>query len=218
LATYPPSEERAYFEHTRVGRLDGAEQLLSQIKDLLPGCGRVLDIGCGDGVFLAVAQARGWDVFGIEASEHLVAALNAGAMAGRVMYGRAESFCAGPCEYDLVVLLNVLEHLREPMRALRNAVQALRPGGVLAVHVPNYAWGRAYGRHWAQLEPLDHLYYWTPRTLSTALVQVGLSPVARFSLPGTSRWRAQIQRGINAIGLWPGSGLGWLARKANRRT
>ncbi|MEN6479918.1 MAG: class I SAM-dependent methyltransferase [Anaerolineales bacterium] len=217
LATYPASEEAAYFAQTRAARLAGAEQLLVRIEALLPGRGRLLDIGCGDGALLAVAQRRGWDVAGLEPSARLVEQLAAGELAGRVVQGRVEELGPAHSQADVVILLNVLEHLSTPREALLRIAGLLRPGGLLAVHVPNWAWGRWFGRRWVQFEPLDHLNYFTSRTLRAMLLSVGLQPILRFSLPGLSPWKVRVQWALNGIGLWPGSGLGLLARSVPDR-
>lgn len=214
LATYPATEEAAYFAQTRAARLMGAEQLLRRVEALLPARGRLLDIGCGDGALLTVAQRRGWDVAGLEPSARLVEQLATGELAGRVVQGRAEELRPAYSQVDVIVLLNVLEHLSAPREALLRISGLLNPGGLLAVHVPNWAWGRWFGRRWVQFEPLDHLYYFDPRTLRAMLLSVGLQPIVRFSLPGLSPWKAQVQRMLNGVRLWPGAGLGLLAMQA----
>lgn len=213
LASYPPSEETAYFAATRQERVGGAEHLLALLEQRLGSRGRLFDIGCGDGALLSVALERGWQADGIEASASLVAQLDANGLVEHVQLGRAEALAGDDARYDAVVLLNVLEHTLEPAAVLGEAVRVLRSGGLLAVHVPNYAWGRLWGRRWHQLQPLEHKHYFAPRTLHRLLVRVGLMPLARFGLPPASPARARLQRFLAAFGLWPGSGLGMLATR-----
>lgn len=213
LCGYSRAQEQAYFDATRVERLQGARRLLTQLEQCLGRPGRLLDVGCGDGALLTVALERGWRAEGVEASAALLEQMQTGALAGRVRLGRAEALESCDRQYDAVVLLNVLEHVREPRVALGEAARVLLPGGIVAVHVPNYAWGRLFGRRWHQLLPLEHLHYFTPATLALLLGQMGLQPVGRFALLAGERHKALLQRALGAVRIWPGSGLGLLAIK-----
>jgi SAM-dependent methyltransferase len=105
----------------------------------LPGAGggrTLLDVGCGDGLFLEVARGAGWNGDGIEFSPE--GARRAAARLGRpVAVGNlaASSLLQGP--YDVVTLWHVLEHLEHPARMLEAVHRRLRRGGLLAVAVPN---------------------------------------------------------------------------------
>src|SRR5439155_3001922 len=98
--------------------------------------GRLLDVGCGDGLFLAIAGRAGWSVEGIEFSPE-------GARRATHRLGRPiavgdlarDTALAGP--FDVITLWHVLEHLPDPATALRAARARLRPGGLLVAAVPN---------------------------------------------------------------------------------
>ncbi len=70
----------------------------------------------------------------------------------------------------------VLEHVHWPHRLIAAAVEALSPGGLLAISVPNIAsWGyRLFGKDWWPLELPRHLLHFTPDTLSCLLEAHGL--------------------------------------------
>jgi SAM-dependent methyltransferase len=73
----------------------------------------------------------------------------------------------------------VLEHLQRPLDDLRELARVLRPGGVIYVHVPNYASltiGLGVSR-FAYNEPLGHLNYFTPHTLTRMLRRAGFGRV-----------------------------------------
>lgn len=97
---------------------------------------RVLDAGAGFGKALLAFKQAGYDVQGLEPSEHRAAFV-------RDMLGIAcetvqlESAPFGE-EFDLVVMQHVMEHVREPVAAVRAARRLLRPGGRLYVAVPNF--------------------------------------------------------------------------------
>ena len=100
-----------------------------------PG-GTLLDIGCGDGLFLRVARDAGFRVEGIEFSPE--GARRAAARLGRpVAVGdlARQSHLQGP--FDIVTLWHVLEHLESPRGMLEAARRRLAPGGLLVVAVPN---------------------------------------------------------------------------------
>ncbi len=119
----------------RVYRNQGNVPLL----DLLAPCqpGKALDIGCGAGDNARILAARGWSVNGITLSEAEQA--SAVLVCSKVWVhdldtGLPESV-AGP--YDLVVFSHVLEHLRNPEALLCQVRSILRPGGKIAVALPN---------------------------------------------------------------------------------
>ncbi len=98
--------------------------------------GRVLDIGCGTGLFLSVARRRGWEPFGvdesIEATDH---ARNHFGLDPWV--GEFESFAAEDQKFDLVTGWDVIEHSRDPVALLDAARRCLAPGGMVSLSTPN---------------------------------------------------------------------------------
>jgi 2-polyprenyl-3-methyl-5-hydroxy-6-metoxy-1,4-benzoquinol methylase len=103
----------------------------------------VLEIGCATGYFTRAMVERGCKVVGIELDP--VAAAVAEAWAERVVVGdldRAEVWDQIDDEsFDVVLCGDVLEHLRDPLSALRAAVRKLRPDGVVVTSLPNVAHG-----------------------------------------------------------------------------
>ncbi|HMP60080.1 MAG TPA: class I SAM-dependent methyltransferase [Gemmatales bacterium] len=139
------------------------------------GQGRLLDCGCGAGWYLARMQARGWDVMGLDFSPHAV-------QAAREHYGLDVHVgslphpLVGPASFDVVTLGQVLEHVPDPHELIAAAVTALRPGGRLALSVPNLAsWGRAaFGPYWWPLQLPLHLLHFTPTAMQRLLADHGL--------------------------------------------
>jgi SAM-dependent methyltransferase len=147
----------------------------------------LLDVGCGDGLFLEVARGRGWNGDGIEFSPE--GARRSAARLGRpVAVGNlaASNLLLGP--YDVVTLWHVLEHLEEPTAMLEAARRRLRPGGLLVVAVPNLsnlpmrvAYRVARGRALPLYEPgarEPHLSHFSPATLRLILRRGGFEPMA----------------------------------------
>ncbi len=99
-----------------------------------PGA-RILDVGCGDGLFFGPLEEFG-EVEGLESSAELVSLH--GAYRARIHVAPFNAdFCPGK-QYDLLLMLDVLEHLPEPAGALRHAASLLAPGGVLVLTVPAF--------------------------------------------------------------------------------
>jgi 2-polyprenyl-3-methyl-5-hydroxy-6-metoxy-1,4-benzoquinol methylase len=150
--------------------------------------GRLLDVGCGTGLFLVVARRRGWRPIGVdqceEAARHAVERFGC-----EVHVGSVESLVLGE-RLDAVTMWDILEHARRPVELLRTVRSALSPGGIVALATPNQRnvldlLGRAIylasgKRVTAPLEKFyvdQHFLYFTPESLSRILARAGLSAV-----------------------------------------
>jgi len=144
----------------------------------VPG-GRLLDIGCGAGEFLYLARERyGYQVAGVDFNEEAV-------HLARTLYGienvvcgswpaAAEAVAQGA--FDRVTMFHVVEHLEDPVKAIRAAVTALRPGGLLAVAVPALQRRPALFAGLRDLPP-HHLTLWSERSLIRIFEAAGLQTV-----------------------------------------
>jgi SAM-dependent methyltransferase len=137
------------------------------------GRGRYLDVGCGSGGALGVAQALGWHVAGVEVDE--TAAKKARRFSDRVHVGDLLEAPFGPGEFDVVTAFHVLEHVPDPVGAVRRMLGWLAPDGLLIVEVPNAGGlgARLFGRAWSGLELPRHLSHFTPATLERVVAQAG---------------------------------------------
>jgi SAM-dependent methyltransferase len=128
--------------------------------------GSVLDVGCGDGSFLAAARERGWQVAGTE--------LNAEAARekGIEVFGSVEE-ARGP--FDSATLWHSLEHLRDPRGALEQIRDRLAPGGSILVAVPDAqgAQARLFRGLWRHLDVPRHLFHFGRASLGEMLSRAG---------------------------------------------
>ncbi len=114
--------------------------------------GKVLDVGCGEGVLGSQLLARGIadSVTGVE--YHMPAATVASACLTRVFCGDIEDLLNPPSElskqaFDCILCGDVLEHVRDPWRTIAGLSRLLLPRGRMIVSVPNV-------RHWSVVFPL----------------------------------------------------------------
>lgn len=140
------------------------------------GHGRLLEIGAGSGGFVRAALARGWKVDATEISESALRMLRE--TSANVFAGDVFDAHYGAGEFDLVASFEVLEHLPVPLGHLREIARITRPGGLLVLSTPNFdGLSRRYlGLRWRVIDP-EHLGYFTPRTLSQALLEAGYDQV-----------------------------------------
>lgn len=139
--------------------------------------GRLLDVGCGTGELAAVFKGRGWSVAGIEPSA--AAAEHARALGVEAVAGTLADAPWGEGEFDAILFNHSLEHIDEPARAVEEAARLLRPGGLLAIAVPNFgSWHRRlFGSAWFQLDLPRHLQHFDRGSLATLVQSAGLRPV-----------------------------------------
>ncbi len=162
----------------------------------------ILDIGCGTGEFISYLNGRGFEAAGIEPSEE------AAAMARKhgldVFEGDWEGYLASPAagrpKAGAVTLINVLEHVPEPVDLVNGIKQLLAPGGALVVVVPNdfselqdFALQALGGEAWWVARP-DHINYFDFDSMRGFLEALGLEvldqqgtfPMELFLLMGDS--------------------------------
>lgn len=213
LSTYSVQDEIEYFQSTRERRELAYKDLIRRLPEWLGReVGTLLDIGCGDGALLEMARQAKIESVGTEISEDLRRAVQS-------RIGKDAIVCADltrlPAhQYDVVTLINVLEHLPNPYETLEAASRLLTPGGVLLVHVPNLGGlpARLRGASWHHIDPLTHLYYFTARTLQALVARAGLKPVGRFSLITARGPLAALQGVFEKAGLYLDNGLGVVAQ------
>lgn len=137
------------------------------------GRGRYLDVGCGSGGALGVAQALGWQVSGVEMDA--AAAAKARRFTARLHVGDLQAAPFANGEFDVISAYHVLEHVPDPVGAVRRMLGWLAPGGLLVVEVPNAGGlgARLFGRAWSGLELPRHLSHFTPETLGRTAREAG---------------------------------------------
>jgi 2-polyprenyl-3-methyl-5-hydroxy-6-metoxy-1,4-benzoquinol methylase len=171
--TYRAMEDPLYVLE-REGRVLTFERHLRPIERLLgPGRGRrLLDVGCHVGVFLEIAQAHGWEAWGVEPSRWAVEVARSRGL--RVVEGTLREAAFPEAWFDVVTMWDVIEHLSDPMGELREIHRILKPGGWVVIHTMDIEspFARLLGPRWPWLMEM-HLYYFSRRTLQHMLERAG---------------------------------------------
>ena len=148
---------------------------------------RVLEVGCATGYFTKALKDRGCQVVGIEMDPD--AAAIAEKWAERVVVGDLDTGTLWQElegeQFDAITFGDVLEHLRDPLAAIRAAVRVLRASGIVAISVPNIADGDVrmallqgeFPYHETGLLDRTHIQFFTKRNLENLVKEAGLIPI-----------------------------------------
>jgi SAM-dependent methyltransferase len=176
LSFYQAMDDPGY-EASRAPRALQAERLLQSVRRYRPG-GRLLDIGAGSGILVEVATRLGYRAEGIEPSEWMVR--SAAAHGLKIQAGiLPHEEITGP--YDVVTLVDVIEHVSDPVELLVQAGTVLASDGIGLVITPDVASvaARVMGKHWWHYR-MAHICYFERDTLLAALRHADLEPIAIF--------------------------------------
>jgi SAM-dependent methyltransferase len=156
--------------------------------------GRVVDVGCGRGDLAAQLIARGWTATGVEPSPGACEVAKARGVDCRL--GTLDTIELEPGAYDAAVFQHSLEHVTDATTDLRRIRDALAPGGIAVVILPNFgSWQRKrFGSRWFHLDVPRHRIHFTPGSLDRAMKRAGLSverigtSSSAVGLPGTIQY------------------------------
>ena len=135
----------------------------------------MLELGCAYGFFLQEAKPF-FQVTGIELAE--AAAAHARGTGLDVLTGLADApTLARLGTMDVVVLLDVVEHLPDPRATLQLAAQHLNPGGIIVLTTGDFAslYARLAGPRWRLMTPPQHLWFFTPESMTRLAASLGLT-------------------------------------------
>lgn len=145
--------------------------------------GALLDVGCGDGSFLARMRSRGWRVTGVDFDS--AAARTARQRHGiDVHVGTLEDAFAGKRSlFDVITASHLIEHVPDPVAFLKQCRTLLRANGRVVLKTPNASsyGARRYGRAWRGLEPPRHLHIFTAASLIRCAGKAGFEVSRCFS-------------------------------------
>ncbi len=149
---------------------------------------KVLDLGCGNGAFTHLLHQNGFKVEGFDGSA-------SGVELARKNYpeiqfsqldlvsGRMPDHSKN--QFDAVVSVEVIEHLLLPRMLIQNAIQALKPGGLLILTTPYHGYWKnlaialtnRFDAHWHPLRDYGHVKFFSKKTLMQLFIEFGLKDI-----------------------------------------
>jgi 2-polyprenyl-3-methyl-5-hydroxy-6-metoxy-1,4-benzoquinol methylase len=158
------------------------------IKKVLPR-GRVLEIGCGRGFLLKMLTDAGYQCSGVEPSpmassfarEHFALDVETGYLAGSSFHRQA---------FDLVVLVDVLEHISDVQSFLQSITHVLKPGGHLFLCTGNVGsfTARFAGPRWGYFLSWEHISFFTPGSMKFLLGKHGFNDIEVTKASVEHKW------------------------------
>lgn len=163
--------------------------------------GRMLEIGCASGSFLAEMRAKKWEVEGIESSESIAGRAQAAGF--NVFCGSLESAPEPTDPFDLIVGWMVVEHLHEPLSALRKLSRYAAPQGWLAISIPNATNLnlRLFKEKWFALQVPTHLYHFSDDTIVAFLARTGWRVERIFHHRSLDVWANSMSDTLEGYGI-----------------
>jgi 2-polyprenyl-3-methyl-5-hydroxy-6-metoxy-1,4-benzoquinol methylase len=168
------------YEKSQVARAYQMRWLLKVARKANPNAVSLLDVGAGAGLLVAEARRLQLDAVGVEPSRAFVdSALSINAV--EILHGVFPHPVLTGRQFDLIFLVDVIEHVSNPVELLQSCAEALSPSGMVIVVTPDVASfpAKILGQRWWHFR-LAHVGYFNPHSLRIAAEAAGLSTVRRF--------------------------------------
>lgn len=152
------------------------QQLLDELEPYKK-TGNLLDVGCGMGDFLEIANDRGWKVYGTEFTNDAIEVCE---QKGIIMFkGPINSNWFKKISFDVITSFEVIEHINNPREDMQIISDSLRTGGVFYCTTPNFnsLERRILKANYNIIEYPEHLCYYTKRTLNYLMNEFELKPI-----------------------------------------
>ena len=144
--------------------------------------GKLLDIGCGVGDFLHIAEHNGWQCTGVEPSEE-AREIARQRIKGDLLYSEDLNHLPDQ-SFDLITMWHVLEHVDDLKWQVAQLQRLIKPNGRIVIAVPNYRSydGRFYNAYWAAYDVPRHLNHFNRTVITKIFKTSGLSLVSMDKL------------------------------------
>ena len=161
------------YEDEASGREKNFKRILSRLEKFHPEKGVLFDVGAATGILLNAARERGWHPSGVETSQWAVkiAEKKYNIM---LQQGSFTSLSTLPNGITAVTMIDFIEHISNPSKAVSRAYKILKSGGTLCIVTPDLdsLAARITGRYWWHFRPA-HLAYFTKKSLQYLLESSG---------------------------------------------
>ncbi|MBW1769037.1 MAG: methyltransferase domain-containing protein [Deltaproteobacteria bacterium] len=169
--------------------------------------GKLLEIGPGRGSFAQLAKEAGFAVEAIEMDKETCLYIEKSLGIRAYLTDQPDQVLSTLGEYDVIVMWQVIEHLRSPWRTLRSAAMHLSEGGILVIATPNpYSYQlRIFQKRWLHIDAPRHVQLIPSRLLSQKAAELQLMPITQvpFGTGNAAHNRAGWQGSlINILPIW----------------
>jgi SAM-dependent methyltransferase len=177
IASLYAQVEDPQYEEEAEGRSRNFIRILKRMERLAPAKGELLDIGAATGILLDLARRRGWKPDGLEVSQWAVRIARA-KYGLHLREGELLELDLPKEHYAAVTMVDIIEHLPQPLPAAARAWEVLKFGGLLCLVTPDIhsLAARAAGRRWWHLRP-GHLAYFSWPSLAGLFRRAGFRVV-----------------------------------------
>lgn len=196
-----PTEEELFNHYNNYPIGYGADSAITiiRINEVLDGfekfrkTNKMLDVGCGPGLFLIEAKKRGWEVYGTEFTDNQLAYLKDKGI--NTLKGKLTDDSFEPELFDVIISSEVIEHINNPVEEMKHFYRLLRKGGLVYITTPNF---NAIERfllkgNYEIIEYPEHLCYYTPKTIDLLLANNGFK---KLTITSTGISIAQIKKSL----------------------
>lgn len=146
------------------------KKIISEMKELEFTKGKLLEIGCAEGFFLKQSKLNGFNIYGVDISSYIV-------KRAKKYLNSDNIYCLDLSQdklpfkssyFDIITMLDSLEHIENPQHALREIYRALKNNGLLHIRLPGFKRG---------LKEKTHVNFYTPISLKILLEKHGLKVI-----------------------------------------
>lgn len=166
--TVDPDEKKRYLLEERTHSLSGIPEITNWVKSNRAG-GKILDVGCGPGWFLSSLGSE-WDCHGVEISSFASKVAN---KSGKIYNGTLEEYTE--TGFDVIVMNHVIEHIADPITALKKIKDILNHDGIFIIGTPDFdsAAARRYGDNFRLLNDPTHVSLFSQESMYRCLRDLG---------------------------------------------
>jgi len=205
---YDELDERWYNDDGHIIALLRAETKVKAVyvrevfaREGVPKHGRILDVGCGAGFISNLLAGDGYDMHGLDQSKRSIAVAERHIPAGRKVHYTSGDAYALPYpdgSFDAVLLLDFLEHVEEPKRAIAEAARVVKPGGIVMF----YTFNRTFIAGLLAVKAVEFIARDCPKNFH--LLRMFIKPAELETMARSAQLRVQEYRGLRPmIWHWP---------------
>ncbi|OUL93529.1 class I SAM-dependent methyltransferase [Paraburkholderia hospita] len=181
------SDDLGFPDIYKRSRVDLTERNLHWLKTLLkyrPPGAKVMELGCSHGSFVALMQHAGYEASGVEMSPWVVD-FGQKTFNAPIFVGPVENLDLPEGSFDVIAMMDVMEHLPDPVATLSHCLKLLKADGLLLIQTPQFRHEMKYtellesnGAFLEQLKADEHLYLFTQDSAAHLFKQIGAGHIA----------------------------------------